>query len=58
MAQVALVWLCTRVSSPLIGFESIERMDEALEVKGKKLSEVEGKYLEELYVPKAVNGHT
>lgn len=50
-------WL-TRVSSPIIGFSSVERMDEALGVRGKTLTEEEEKYLEELYVPKTISGHS
>ncbi len=57
MSQVALAWINKRVSSPIIGFSSIERMDEALEARGKTLAEEEEKYLEELYVPKAISGH-
>jgi aryl-alcohol dehydrogenase-like predicted oxidoreductase len=57
MSQVALAWINKRISSPIIGFSSIERMDEALEVRDKKLTEEEEKYLEELYVPKNVVGH-
>lgn len=57
MGQVALAWINKRVSSPIIGFSSVERIDEALGVRGKTLSEEEEKYLEELYVPKVVNGH-
>ena len=58
MSQVALAWINKRIASPIIGFSSIERMDEALDVRGKTLTEDEEKYLEELYVPKAVVGHS
>lgn len=47
-----------KVSSPIIGFSSVERMDEALGVRGKTLTEEEEKYLEELYVPKTISGHS
>lgn len=57
MSQVALAWLNKRISSPIIGFSSVERIDEALDVKGKTLTDEEEKYLEELYVPKAIQGH-
>lgn len=33
-------------------------MDEALEARGKVLSEEEEKYLEELYVDRKVQGHS
>lgn len=58
MSQVALAWICENVSSPIIGFSSEARMDEALDVKGKTLTEDERKYLEEPYKPKAVVGHS
>ena len=58
MSHVALAWVNKRISSPIIGFSSIERMDEALAVKGKTLTEEEDKYLEELYKVKPVMGHT
>ncbi|KAL9600448.1 MAG: hypothetical protein Q9219_003201 [cf. Caloplaca sp. 3 TL-2023] len=58
MSHVALSWLNKRISSPIIGFSSIDRMNEALEVRGKELSEEEEKYLEELYQPRPVMGHS
>jgi len=57
MSQVALAWINKRISSPIIGFSSVDRMDEAIEVRGKTLTEEEEKYLEELYQPKAIAGH-
>lgn len=57
MSQVALAWINKRISSPIIGFSSIDRIDEAIEVRGKTLTEEEEKYLEELYEPKAISGH-
>lgn len=58
MSQVALAWINKRIASPIIGFSSIERIEEAIEVKGKTLTEEEEKYLEELYEPKAIVGHS
>jgi len=58
MSQVALAWINKRISSPIIGFSSIERIEEAIEVRGKTLTEEEEKYLEELYEPKAISGHS
>jgi len=57
MAQVALAWIVQKGTVPIVGFSSVDRMMQAVEVKGKELSEEEVKYLEELYVPKAVSGH-
>jgi len=50
-------WINKRVSSPIIGFSSIDRIDESIDVRGKTLTQEEEKYLEELYVPKVINGH-
>lgn len=57
MSHVALAWSNKRISSPIIGFSSIERMDEALDANGKELTEEEEKYLEELYQPRPIHGH-
>lgn len=57
MAHVALAWINKRVTSPIIGFSTVERIDQAVSARGKSLSEEEEKYLEELYQPKAISGH-
>jgi len=57
MSQVALSWINKRISSPIIGFSSVGRIDEALEARGKELTKEEEDYLGELYKPKAVYGH-
>lgn len=58
MSEVALAWINKRTASPIIGFSSIERIDEALAANGKELTEDEEKYLEELYQPRAISGHS
>lgn len=58
MSQVALAWVNKRVSSPIIGFSSKERMEEAIGARGKTLSEEEENYLEEPYVAKGIIGHS
>ena len=58
MSTVALAWINKRVTSPIIGLSTIERLDEALEAKGKTLTEEEEKYLEELYQTREITGHT
>lgn len=58
MSHVALAWINKRVSSPIIGFSSVDRMDEALAARGKELSEEEEQYLEELYEPVRIVGHS
>ena len=58
MGDVSLAWIKTKVTSPVIGFSSIARIEEALDVRSKDLSEEEVSYLEEAYVPREVSGHT
>ncbi|KAI9886537.1 MAG: hypothetical protein M1823_001648 [Watsoniomyces obsoletus] len=58
MSSVALAWINKRVTSPIIGMSSVERMEDALLARGKTLTEEEEKYLEELYEPKAISGHS
>ena len=58
MSHVALAWIIKRIASPIIGFSSIARMDEALEARGKGLSEEEEKWLEEPYLTREVQGHS
>ncbi len=57
MSHVAMAWINKRCASPIIGFSSVGRIDEALDIKGKELTDEEEKYLEELYVARAVEGH-
>ncbi|KAH8674225.1 NADP-dependent oxidoreductase domain-containing protein [Xylariales sp. PMI_506] len=58
MSHVALAWINKRVSSPIIGFSSVERIDEAIAAGGKVLTDEEEKYLEELYKPLPISGHS
>lgn len=57
MTQVALAWILPKVSSPIIGFSSVERMREACGSVKVQLSDEERKYLEALYRPHAISGH-
>jgi aryl-alcohol dehydrogenase-like predicted oxidoreductase len=57
MAHVSLAWINKRVTSPIIGFSSVERIEQAIGATGKVLSDEEEKYLEELYQPKKIDGH-
>ena len=57
MSQVALAWTLKRVTSPIIGFSSVERINEALTALDKVLSPTEEKYLEEVYTALEVEGH-
>ena len=57
--QVALAWLLKRgVTSPIIGTSKVEHLEEMVESINVKVSDDEAKYLEELYVPQSVSGHT
>ncbi|KAK1997090.1 aldo-keto reductase [Colletotrichum falcatum] len=57
MSHVALTWLRSKGGIPITGFNSIKRIDEAGELRGKTLTEDEVAYLEEPYVPKSIVGH-
>ncbi|CAN6660440.1 putative aryl-alcohol dehydrogenase Aad16p [Trichomonascus vanleenenianus] len=57
MAEVAIAWSLSKGNSPILGLNKPERIDEAVAALKVKLTEEETKYLEELYVPKAVEGH-
>ncbi|KAH6691464.1 aldo/keto reductase [Plectosphaerella plurivora] len=57
IAHVALAWINKRVASPIIGFSSEGRIDQAITAKGKVLTDEEEAYLEELYEPKKISGH-
>ncbi|EEP80888.1 hypothetical protein UREG_05730 [Uncinocarpus reesii 1704] len=57
MVEVAIAWTLGKVTSPIIGFSSIERMDDALTASQVSFTEEEMKYLEEPYKPKQIVGH-
>ncbi|KAL1673668.1 NADP-dependent oxidoreductase domain-containing protein [Schizophyllum commune] len=55
MSQVALAWAQRTVDSPIVGFNSIKRVDQG--IVNDELTDEEAKYLEEPYQPKPVQGH-
>ncbi|KAF6833067.1 aldo-keto reductase [Colletotrichum plurivorum] len=57
MSHVALAWIRGKGGVPVTGFNSVARVDEACELRGKSLTDEEMKYLEEPYVPKPIVGH-
>jgi aryl-alcohol dehydrogenase-like predicted oxidoreductase len=57
MSHVALAWIIQKGTIPIVGFSNLQRLDEAVEVRGKTLTDDEMKYLEEPYVPKPISGH-
>ena len=58
MSQVALAWIVQKGTVPIVGFSNLGRLEEAVGVKGKTLTEDEMKSLEEPYTPKVVVGHS
>lgn len=57
MCQVALAWLNKRVTAPIVGLSSVERMDEVLGAKNVDLTDEENSYLESHYKPLRIQGH-
>ncbi|KAK9466162.1 NADP-dependent oxidoreductase domain-containing protein [Lipomyces arxii] len=57
MSEVALAWINGKVSSPIIGANSIARLEEAISASYKSLTDEEIKYLEEPYLPSHVIGN-
>ncbi|ODQ57130.1 hypothetical protein WICANDRAFT_58788 [Wickerhamomyces anomalus NRRL Y-366-8] len=53
MAAVATAWVIAKGAAPIIGFTTVERVDDAVEGANLKLTEEEIKYLEEPYLPRA-----
>jgi aryl-alcohol dehydrogenase (NADP+) len=58
--QIALAWLLHQsgITSPIIGIRTIEHLEDTVESLDLKLSDDDRKYLEELYKPHPVLGHT
>lgn len=56
MTEISLAWLMNKVTSPIIGATKIHHIDGAVKACDVKLSELEMKYLEELYRPHALVG--
>jgi aryl-alcohol dehydrogenase-like predicted oxidoreductase len=57
MSHVALAWHKSKGSVPIVGLNSVDRVEEMSGLKDKKLTDEEVKYLEEPYVARAVAGH-
>jgi Predicted oxidoreductases (related to aryl-alcohol dehydrogenases) len=57
MSHVALVWLKSKGAVPIVGLNSVEKVEDVCEMKGKLLTDEELSYLEGLYAPKPVAGH-
>jgi len=59
-AQISLAWILHKpgVIAPIIGVTKMSQLEEAVDALSIKLSEEEMKYLEELYKPHRILGHT
>jgi aryl-alcohol dehydrogenase-like predicted oxidoreductase len=57
MSQVALTWLRSKGAIPIVGFNSVNRVDDACSLRGVSLTDEEVKFLEEPYIPKQIQGH-
>lgn len=58
MATVATAWcLSKKMVNPIIGLSSKERIDQTVEAIKFEITEKEVKYLEEPYLPKAIQGY-
>ncbi|OJA13326.1 hypothetical protein AZE42_09287 [Rhizopogon vesiculosus] len=56
MSQISLAWAAAKVTSPIVGVNSIQRLRESI-ITGIELTAEEMVYLEEPYEPKVVRGH-
>ncbi|MCQ2374240.1 MAG: aldo/keto reductase [Phascolarctobacterium sp.] len=56
MTEVALAWLLTKVTAPVVGATKLSHVDGMVKAVELKLTEAEINYLEELYVPHALAG--
>lgn len=56
MTEVALAWLLTKVTAPIVGATKLSHLEGAVQAVDLTLTEAEIQYLEELYVPHALAG--
>ncbi|KAJ5656029.1 hypothetical protein N7507_007979 [Penicillium longicatenatum] len=57
MSHVALVWLKSKGTLPIVGCTSVEKIEDMCDLKGKVLTDEEVGYLEEAYEARPVAGH-
>jgi len=59
-AQIALAWLLRQpgVTAPIIGASKMHQLEEAVAALETKLTDEESRFLEELYQPHPVLGHS
>lgn len=58
MSQISLSWLRSKGAIPIVGLNSVLRLEEVCDLREKELTADEIKFLEEPYVPKNIVGHT
>ena len=56
MTEIALSWLLTKVTSPIVGTTKVSNIETAVKATELELSESDIQYLEELYLPHALTG--
>lgn len=56
MANVATAWVISKGATPIVGINTVERVEDTIRSISLKLSEEDIKYLEEPYAPKPVFG--
>ncbi|KAK9384667.1 NADP-dependent oxidoreductase domain-containing protein [Lipomyces mesembrius] len=57
MTDVALAWILGKVTSPIVGVNSAERLEQIVDANGKSLTLAEIKFLEEPYIPRPITDH-
>lgn len=58
MAMIAIAWALAKGTNPIVGFSSTKRIDEAIEALKIDFTKEEMDYLEEIYQPKPIEGHS
>lgn len=57
MANVATAWVIGKGHTPIVGINTLDRVDDTIKAISLKLLDEDVKYLEEPYIPRAVFGH-
>ena len=58
MTQISLAWLYHKgVTAPIVGATKIPHFDDAVKAMDLTISDEDCQYLEELYLPHAINGN-
>ena len=57
MSEVALTWHKSKGSVPIVGLNSVDRVEEMRGLRQKSLTDEEVKWLEESYVSRPMAGH-